>query len=68
MCECLEISYHRPEMFVSFFWSTLSPLGLNTEVYSENLCILSECGEIQTKNTPNKNTFYAVVEVSFVRT
>ena len=50
------------------FWSTLSPLGLNTEVYSENLCILSECGEIQTKNTPNKNTFYAVVEVSFVRT
>ena len=55
-------------MFVSFFWSTLSPLGLNTEVYSENLCILSECGEIQTKNTPNKNTFYAVVEVSFVRT
>ena len=34
--------------------------GLNTERYGVSLCILSECGKIRTRITPNMNTFHAV--------
>ena len=35
-------------------------LGLNTERYSVSLRIKSECWKIQTRITPNTDTFYAV--------
>ena len=35
--------------------------GLNTERYSVSLRIQSECRKIQTKITPNTDTFYAVI-------
>ena len=35
--------------------------GLNTERYCASLRIQSECGKIQTRITPNTDTFYAVV-------
>ena len=38
--------------------------GLNAERYSVSLRIQSECVKIQTRITPNKDTFYAVVEAS----
>ena len=31
--------------------------GLNTETYSANLHVQSECGKLQTRKTPNTNTF-----------
>ena len=34
--------------------------GLNTERYGVSLRIQFECGEIQTRITPNTDTFYAV--------
>ena len=34
--------------------------GLNTEIYSVNLRIQSECGKIQTRKTQNTDTFYTV--------
>ena len=34
--------------------------GLNTERYSVSLCIQSKCGKIQTRITPNTDTFYSV--------
>ena len=40
-------------------------LGLNTETYGVNLRIQSECGKIQTRKTPNKNAFHAVLVVNF---
>ena len=45
-------------------WSFSGPyfpaFGLNTEIYGVNLRIHSECGKIQTRKTPNTDTFYAV--------
>ena len=35
--------------------------GLNTERYSVSLCIQSECGKMQTRKTPDTDTFYAVM-------
>ena len=34
--------------------------GLNTERYSGSLLILSECGKIRTRKTPNTDNFHAV--------
>ena len=34
--------------------------GLNTERYGVSLRIQSECGEIETRKTPNTDTFHAV--------
>ena len=34
--------------------------GLNTERYSVSLRILSECGKMRTRITPNTDTFYTV--------
>ena len=34
--------------------------GLNMERYSVSLRIQSECGKIQTRETPNSDTFHAV--------
>ena len=36
--------------------------GLNTET-----CVQSKCGKIQTRKTPNTNTFHAVLLLSFIR-
>ena len=47
-------------------WSFCAPyipaFGLNTERYSLSLSIQSECGKIWTRQTPNTNTFQAVIE------
>ena len=34
--------------------------GLNTEIYSVNLCIQSEYRKIRTRTTPHLDTFHAV--------
>ena len=45
-------------------WSFSCPffqaLGLNTERYSVSLHIQSECGKVQTRKSPNANTFHTV--------
>ena len=38
-----------------------SAFGLNTKNYRANLLIRSEWGEIQTRKTPNTDTFYVVL-------
>ena len=42
-------------------------LGLNTEIYCENLRIQSECGEMRTRKTPNTDNFY-VAHFSYNKT
>ena len=37
--------------------------GLNTERYSVSLCIQSKCEKVQTRITPNTDTFHAVFEI-----
>ena len=40
--------------------------GLNIEIYGVfSIHIQSECGKIQTRKTPNMDTFYAVEVVSY---
>ena len=45
-------------------WSFSDPyfpaFGLNTERYSVSLRILSKCGKMRSRKTPNMNTFHAV--------
>ena len=43
-----------------------SAFGLNTERYGVSLRIQSECGKVQTRKTPNTDTFYAVNPFQFV--
>ena len=45
----------------SFSGPYFPAFGLNTEKYSVYLPIQSECGKIQTKKTPNTDTFYAIL-------
>ena len=40
--------------------------GLNTEIYSVNLHIHSECGKLQTRKTPNTDTFYAMITKIYI--
>ena len=42
----------------SFSGPYFPAFGLNTEVYSVNLHIQSECGKIRPRKTPNADTFY----------
>ena len=41
-------------------WFAFPTFGLNTEIYSVNLHILSECWKKRTRKTSNSDTFYAV--------
>ena len=41
--------------------------GLNTNIYRLKLRILSKCGKMQTRKTPNMDTFYAVTETEACR-
>ena len=34
--------------------------GLNTEGYTVSLCMKSECGKMQTRKTPNTDSFYTM--------
>ena len=45
----------------SFSGPYFPAFGLNTEKYSVYLPIQSECGKIQTKKTPNTDTFSAIL-------
>ena len=45
----------------SFSGPNFRTFELTTERYSISLCMQSECGEIRTRITPNKDTFYAVL-------
>ena len=45
----------------SYSLSHFPTFGLNTDRYSISLRILSECGKIRTRITPNTDTFYAVL-------
>ena len=38
--------------------------GLDTEIYGVFLRIQSECGKVQTRITPNTDTFYAVLKLT----
>ena len=51
-------SLRKKHPYSELFWSTF---GLNTGRYGVSFCIQSECGKIQTKITPNTDTFHAVV-------
>ena len=45
-----------------------SAFGLNTERYGVSLRIQSECGKMQTRITPNTDTFYAVLPFLYIKT
>ena len=40
--------------------------GLNTKRYSVSIRIQIECGKIQTRITPNKDSFYAVRSMQYM--
>ena len=44
-----------------------SAFRLNTKRYSMSLRIQSKCGKIQTRITPNTDTFYAVIDFKFLQ-
>ena len=44
----------------SFSGPYFPAFGLNTEIFSANLCIQYERGEVRTRKTPNTDTFYAM--------
>ena len=48
----------------SFSGPYFPPFGLNMEIYSANLHIQSECGNIRTRQTPNRDTFHDNVQSS----
>ena len=47
-------SIHIP----SFSGPHFPAFGLNTEIYSVNFRIHSQCGKMRTRKTPNTDTFY----------
>ena len=47
-------------LYLELFWFVFSRIWTETERYSASLRIQSQCGKIQTRITPNTNTFYAV--------
>ena len=49
---------HKKCSYSELFWSQ------NTERYSVSLRIQSECAKIQTRITPNTDTFHAVIIIS----
>ena len=51
---------HKKCPFLDFPGLYFPLFRLNMEIYRGNLCIHSKCGKIQTRNTPNMDTFYAV--------
>ena len=46
--------------YLELFWFAIPGFGLNTERYGVSLHIQSECRKIQTRLTPNTDTFYVV--------
>ena len=53
----------------SYYGPHFPAFGLNTERYGVSLGIQSECGKMQTRITPNTDTFHAVTccAVPFLR-
>ena len=47
--------------YLELFCFVFSRIWTETERYSASLRIQSECGKIQTRITPNTNTFFAVL-------
>ena len=56
------LKYHcvKSVLIRSYFGPHFPAFGLNTERYSVSLRIQSECGKMQTRITPNTDTFHAV--------
>ena len=50
----------------SFSGPCLLAFGLNTDIYSVNLRIQSECEKIGARKTSNTDTFYAVYLLAFL--
>ena len=61
----LRVITHLHCVKIVYIWSFSGPhfsaFELNTERYSKSLRIQSKCGEIRTRKTPYKDTFYAVL-------
>ena len=55
----LQQALHKKCPYLELFWSVFSRIGLNTERYGVSFRIQSECGKIQTRITPNTDTFHA---------
>ena len=51
---------HCVKSVSEFSGPSFTALGMNTKIYRVNFPVQSECGEIQTRKTPNRDTFYAV--------
>ena len=66
--EILFIAQREKYPYSEFFWSVFSTFGLNSEKYSLSLHIQSECGKIRTWETPNADTFYAVLVAAIMLT
>ena len=50
--------------YSELFWSAFPVFGLNTERYEVSFRIQAECGKMQTRVTPNTDTFYAVLFIA----
>ena len=46
--------------YSELFWSVVFRIQTEYEKHSVSLRIQSECGKVQTRITPNTDTFYAV--------
>ena len=55
---------HKKYQYSEFSNWYFPAFGLNTEIYTANLRIQSECGKIQTRNTLNTNSFHEYVQSS----
>ena len=51
----------------SFSGPHFPAFGLNTERYSVSLRIQSECGKMQTRISPNTDSFHAVIAIMKIR-
>ena len=48
---------HCVKSVSEFSGPSFTALGMNTEIYRVNFPVQSECGEIQTRKTPNRDHF-----------
>lgn len=58
---------HCVKSVSEFSGPCFTALGMNTEIYSVHFPVQSECGEIHTRKTANRDTFYAVEDFTAKR-
>ena len=60
ICDLIVLLFYDHYKIQSYFGLHFPAFRLNTEIYAESLPIQSGCGKMQTRITPNMDTFYTV--------